>query len=114
MFNNGFVQGKVIRYCGKLRTLVCDMRCEMAWGMNSRPKRMLSQNEDDYIYLSDDELLAQGLYAPSKSPCTEGGDNKPLPEEQKFNRWCARECERSIILDGTPLDMTKPIPNIPR
>ena len=40
---------KLITYCGKKAILVCDGKCEKAWGVSSRPKIQLSEiDEDDY------------------------------------------------------------------
>ncbi len=65
-------------------------------------------DEDNYASLSDDELPD----APASSNGTpddgaykglgtwEGGDGKPETEGERLNKWCARECERSIMPDG--------------
>lgn len=89
---------KVITYCGRKRLLVCDGKCEKAWGVSSRPKIQLSEtDENDYCFLADNEL---GI-AP-EDPLTYEGFNmegKPTCDGGEMNRWCARECERSSIND---------------
>ena len=56
---------------------------------------MDENNEDDYCYLADDEL---GIA--TKDPGTyECVDGKLTYNEEKMNRWCCRECERSSIND---------------
>jgi hypothetical protein len=83
---------KSIIYFGKSCILACDAKCEKAWGMNSRPR------DDDEIELPDSVL---GI-APIDPGTYEGfGDDggKPTCEEERLNKWCARECERSDIKD---------------
>ena len=70
----------------------CDGKCHKAWGINNRPKRQLSEDEDDYEYLSDNELGE----APENPGTYEGGQGK---NPKSLNKWCARECERSKIFD---------------
>ena len=72
--------------------LACDGKCHKAWGINNRPKRQLSEDEDDYEYLSDNELGE----APENPGTYEGGQGK---NPKSLNKWCARECERSKIFD---------------
>lgn len=68
----------------------CDGMCNKAWGICNRPKRQLSDDPDDYEYLSDNELgeaqIDPGTY--------EGGYAKPLVQPTIHNKWCVRECER--------------------
>jgi len=73
--------------------LACDARCEKAWGMNSQPKVSMSEDEDDYAYLADDEL---GI-APDDPGTYEGFQAKPMCATNRLNKWCARECERSVM-----------------
>jgi len=81
-----------ILFCGFELVLVCDGRCEKAWGINNRPQNQLDpDNEDDYEYLADNELGE----APKDPGTYEGGHAKPRTPEQRMNKWCARECERS-------------------
>lgn len=85
---------KAILYFGKPVVLACDSQCHKAWGINSRPN-IRFDDEDDSCMLSDDELgdspIDPGTY--------EGGDGKPFHIEDRLNKWCARECERSVIGD---------------
>lgn len=80
---------KNVVYCGKKVLLFCDGICEKAWGRNSRPRK-----EDDSA-VPDDEL---GV-APLDPGTIECRDCKPLPDEEKLNKWCMRECERSDFID---------------
>lgn len=58
-----------------------------------RQKKQLSENEDDYCYLADEELGD----APDDPGTYEGGHAKPTCEEEKMNKWCVRECERCAM-----------------
>lgn len=42
-------------FCGQSALLVCDRKCNKAWG-EDRPQEQLSDNEDDVVWLADDEL----------------------------------------------------------
>lgn len=85
---------KEIIYFGNKTILACDGRCKKAWGINNRPREQLNEdNIDDYCFLSDDEL---GV-APEDPGIYEGGYAKPKNEEERLNKWCARECERSYL-----------------
>jgi len=89
---------KVITYFGRKMLLICDGKCDKAWGVSTRPKIQLDDNdENDYCFLADDEL---GI-APEDPLTYEGLDmeGKPIFDEEKMNRWCCRECERSSIND---------------
>ncbi len=76
--------------------LLCDGKCDKAWGISNRPKIQLSEDEDDYEYLADSEL--------GKSPVNpgtyEGGHGKPSSDCEKLNKWCCRECERASKVKG--------------
>lgn len=94
-------------YAGKPINIICDKKCEKAWGINNRPRLYRMEggvyrevmfeewyneqipDENDSCYLADDELgnapLDPGTY--------EGGDAKPF-HPTRHNRWCVRECER--------------------
>jgi hypothetical protein len=112
---------KSIVFLGHACVLICDGSCDKAWGMQARPRRMLSEDEDDYVYLPDRELgTAPG---PGKTEiCEEGGDRKPSAKplfaehSQLMNRWCARQCERARMLraDEVLPDMDCPESNIKR
>ncbi|KEI83980.1 hypothetical protein N493_18890 (plasmid) [Clostridium botulinum B2 433] len=95
---------KEIIYFGQKTKIACDGKCEKAWGINSRPKVQLDKNnEDDYAYLSDDEL---GV-APVDLGTYEGGYAKPVNDKDKLNKWCCRECERCCM--SKPNKSDKPI-----
>ena len=77
--------------------VACDGRCEKAWGISNRPNEQLSEDEDDYVYLADRELGD----APEDPGTYEGDHGKPFAHSfeshsEGMNKWCARECERSI------------------
>ena len=72
---------KEINYFGQKAMICCDEKCDKAWGINSRPKIQLDENnEDDYAYLSDDEL---GI-APIDPHTYEGSQAKPVNDEDKL------------------------------
>lgn len=100
-----------IRYFGHPCLLICDGNCDKAWGMNQRPVaynvdgvyiRMDypdeidddSFDEDDRCYLADGELGD----APAYPGSFEGKDGKPIEHQDRLNKWCCRECERSGML----------------
>lgn len=125
---------KDITYFGQASVLVCDGQCNKAWGMNSRPQlyfmekgpckpRLLREGEDprdddDYVYIADGELGE----APEQPGTSEGGDCKPFngklnqANAHLMNKWCARECERSVIVrKGEKIelpDLANPTPNV--
>lgn len=83
---------KPIIYFGQPAVLICDARCVKAWGINNRPQEQLSEDPDDFEYLADGEL---GL-APADPGTYEGNDAKPRTLDDRLNKWCCRECERSV------------------
>ena len=89
---------KLITYCGEKIAVVCDRRCDKAWGIQNRPKVQLSDDPDDFYFLPDDEL--------GQAPCNpgtyEGGHGKPVSPDEFPNKWCVRECERCRIIDIVP------------
>lgn len=90
---------KNIVYSGKRCVLACDGKCHKAWGANNRP-RIAFDDEDNYAYLPDDDVLE----APIDPGTYEGTDGKPRTPEPRLNKWCARECERSVITEvGKPI-----------
>lgn len=109
---------KEIIYYGQIAKIACDEKCEKAWGISSRPTIQLDENdEDDYVYLSDDEL---GV-APVDPGTYEGGDAKPVSKEERMNKWCIRECERCCMSNPSEFykpieleDFSKRVYNIPR
>jgi hypothetical protein len=108
---------------GTPAVLCCDGRCDKAWGISGRPKRYLSEdNEDDHIYLKD--IVLGTAPDPSHTVTfSEGGHMKPSAsrlrkgDDERLNKWCARQCERSaIVRKGEPLhapNLEAPQPNIP-
>jgi hypothetical protein len=100
-----------ITYLYQEVTLACDARCTKAWGINNRPRVRLSEDPDDYAFLSDDELDV----APEDPGTYEGRDAKPQIPSERLNKWCARECERSIMLEpleeGALPDFSKRVRN---
>lgn len=105
---------KVIKYFSQNTKVDCDRKCNKAWGINNRPKDQLSDNEDDYEWLSDDELPE----APEHPGTWEGRDTKPKTPDLFPNKWCVRECERSVLSDmgkfNDPVleDFSKRVPNL--
>lgn len=86
-------------FFGKPVTVACDGNCGKAWGIVVRPCVQLSADEDDDAMLADDELGD----APSDPGTYEGSDGKPLSLDFAHNKWCLRQCERSVIVDrGDP------------
>ena len=83
-----------INWFDRSAILCCDGNCSKAWGINSRPEIQLSDDPDDFVYFSDDEL---GI-APEDPGTAEGPHSKPRHEGERLNKWCARECERSRIV----------------
>lgn len=87
---------KAITYFAKPCAVACDAKCEKAWGINNRPQVQFDKNDDDdTAYLPDDDL---GI-APDDPGTYEGGYGKPQLPNQRLNKWCVRECERSAIAD---------------
>lgn len=108
---------KSIFFCGSPVVIACDGKCTSAFGINSRPHVQLSDNEDDHADLADHEL---GI-APIDPGTYEGGEAKPTDYEdpKRQNKWCARECERSVLVDGSGAIVELPdyrgrVFNIPR
>jgi hypothetical protein len=85
---------RAIKYFGKDAVLICDGKCNKAWGINLRPKSSLSDDPDDVVYHRDDMLGN----APIDPGTYEGGHAKPQGGgAARLNKWCARECERSAV-----------------
>lgn len=94
--------------------LLCDGQCDKAWGAGDRAIVQLSDDENDYEYLSDNELEQ----APENPGSFEGWDYKPRCQADLHNRWCARACERAVKIplwhiDALP-DFTQRIRNLPK
>lgn len=84
-------------YFGSRIVIVCDMQCHKAWGSQNRPCVYLQDEDeqsDDYYYLADHELGD----APANPGTSEGDEYKPLTPDGPHNKWCARECERSVMV----------------
>lgn len=97
---------KDITFFGNACTLACDANCGKAWGINHRPRIYLhpdgeDADPDDYAFLADSEV---GV-APVDPGTYEGGHAKPEIPEARLNKWCARECERSTIVDRGDVDI---------
>lgn len=84
---------KEIRFFGQQVIVACDENCNKAWGMNKRPKEQLSDDPNDYAFLSDDELPM----APENPGTYENDQPKPINKIGIPNRWCVRECERGCL-----------------
>lgn len=70
----------------------CDAKCHKAFGINGRPNIRFDPNcDDDTAMLADDEVPD----APQFPGTWEGSDGKPIEAEDRLNKWCIRECERS-------------------
>lgn len=94
---SGFIH-KEITFCRQPAVILCDGKCEKAWGISNRPKVIITEgDDDDYYFLPDGEL---GV-APEDPGTYEGFHGKPDPSDgpDRMNSWCARECERSQFLD---------------
>jgi len=80
---------RILAY-GQPFIILCDARCNKAWGRDLRSKVVRSNAEDDWEYMADVELGE----APERTGNTEGDDDKP--RDKKHNRWCFRQCERPV------------------
>lgn len=83
----------IIIYFDQSAKVACDENCGKAWGINNRPKVQLSEDENDYAYLSDSELED----APIDPGTYEGGVGKPTSAAEFPTKWCVRECERCAM-----------------
>jgi len=83
----------IIQYFGQRAVVRCDGNCQKAWGHCSRPRHYLSEHEDDFEWLADDELGT----APEDPGTYEGADGKPTDSSEFPNKWCVRECERCTL-----------------
>lgn len=103
-------------YFGQPIIIACDAKCHKAWG-SIRPRVYLDDptgkvygdgftdspypdddetiDVDNWAQLADDELPD----APDDNGWTEGDEAKPRAPEERLNKWCARQCERSCIVD---------------
>ena len=105
-------------FCGREIVLACDGRCDLAWGMERRRRRMLSAGDpDDFVYLGDGHPDVGSPPPPRELGC-EGGDFKPSAVQltdgsDKMNRWCARQCERSVGIEPRLPNLVSPVRNKP-
>ena len=103
-----------VTYRGRPVILACDAQCEKAFGINLRPTSPNSLDEDDFEWLADNELGQ----APAITGETEGGQDKPRDLLEAHNKWCARACERCVMVNpGQPIilpDFSERIQNIQR
>ena len=84
---------KTIIYFGNRCKLYCDGKCNKAWGLPSRPRVNIDGKE---YWVADNEFE----YAPDDPGTYEGADGKPMIRSGRdMNKWCARACERSLIID---------------
>lgn len=84
---------KNIVWFGQRAILSCDGNCSKAWGISLRPSISFNPDDpDDFAYLSDGETDD----APEEPGTWEGGHGKPFSGED-MNKWCSRQCERSVI-----------------
>lgn len=93
---------KHIKMFGRPVTLACDGNCGKAWGIQARPREHFNPEDDD-----DDAMLADHELgdAPARSGNTEGDCDKP-DGPHEMNRWCSRQCERSVLVDpGAPIEL---------
>lgn len=87
---------KSFLYLGQPCAAVCDGKCNKAWGISQRPRINFDPNEpDDHALLADDELGE----APADPGTYEGGHSKPQRSDERMNKWCVRECERSTWIE---------------
>jgi hypothetical protein len=103
---------KAITYFGKPCVVACDANCDKAWGIWQRPRVQISADPDDYAFRADAELGT----APTDAGTYEGDDAKPLTRPmtgELMNRWCVRQCERSVVFDGSLPDLSQRLYNIP-
>ena len=107
----------IIQYFDQPCKVVCDEKCNKAWGINNRPHQTLSEDPDDIVWLSDSELGE----APTDPGTYEGGCAKPTNPAQIPNKWCVRECERCAMSKPgepdkalAPRDWTRRVYNIAR
>lgn len=89
-----------VLYFGRPHVLACDGRCDKAWGLNGRPRAfpdgaLKRPDDDDYVLWADGQLGT----APTDPGTYEGFQGKPDPEHKLRSKWCARECERSVMAE---------------
>lgn len=102
-----------ILYYGRRTIVECDRKCLYAWGENLRPRVLLdSSDPEDWAWISDG---IAGV-APRGLGYYEGFGGRPtLPD--RHTRWCALECERSVVRPFgadrvEPPDFSRPVYNL--
>lgn len=110
-----------VLFGGQKCVVACDAKCHKAWGMNQRLQfhrdntgayrkmsneeiedRAICPDENDTMYLPDADMDE----APVEPGTWEGEDTKPVDPEDRLNKWCTRECERSVLVDrGHPITL---------
>lgn len=102
---------------GEQKTIACDAKCNKAFGINGRPTSPNSLDENDWEWLADDEV-DEAPGTGETAIISEGDDYKPGDLLEAHNRWCARECERSVIVKigetAVLLDFDQRVSNITR
>lgn len=124
---------KSITMFGHPCILACDAKCHKAWGINNRPRVFLDESpqvvrgygfdvshypeSDDANFDYDNTAKLADGELPDAPPSSEqlgtyeGDHGKPETPDQRLNKWCARECERSVIIDdvhGRVIDFELP------
>jgi len=84
---------KEIRTFDKKEIVACDAKCNKAWGICQRPKKVLDEKEPDNFYFLPDGALGK---APEDPGEYEGRCAKPTNDKERLNKWCVRQCERSL------------------
>jgi hypothetical protein len=88
------IQKNIVMF-GATAVVACDANCSKAWGVVHRPRIELDPGDcDDVVFLSDSELGD----APADPGTYEGYDAKPQAAEDRLNKWCSRQCERSVTV----------------
>jgi hypothetical protein len=88
------VIAKAMKFFGQDVVLVCDECCDMAFGISDRPK--IGETPDGAFDMVPDSEIEKK--APKDPGSTEGADSKPRNKAERLNKWCARACERSVII----------------
>ena len=78
--------GALIKYCYQPALIMCDGKCNIAWGLS---KYNADGLRPEYV----------GKPVPRDTGVSEGTDSKPRSSKSFPNRWCVRECERSRMVD---------------
>lgn len=93
----------IIPFCGQTAKVICDSKCNKAWGYSSRPHEKVTGKEDDIMWYADHELGE----APKDPGSYEGTHGKPESPDEFPNKWCVRECERCEM--SNPGEYNKPL-----